>query len=95
MLPRSADISDRGAIRVLVQWVEQQFGPIHILVNNAAINVRRRWLGELTTEDFEGIVDVGLKGAFYCLHEVLPGMRLRGDGLMINVSSVAGRFTPN
>jgi NAD(P)-dependent dehydrogenase (short-subunit alcohol dehydrogenase family) len=90
VLPRSADVSDRGAVRELVQWAEQQSGPIHILVNNAAINVRRRWLDELTVEDFESIVDVALKGAFYCLHEVLPGMRSRGDGLIINVSSVAG-----
>ena len=90
VLPRSADVSDRDAVRALVQWAEQQFGPTNILVNNAAINVKRRWLDELTTEDFESIVDVALKGAFYCLHEVLPGMRSRGDGLIINVSSIAG-----
>ena len=90
VLLRPANIADREAVREMVEWSEQQLGSVDILVNNAGINVSRRSLEELSTDDFDSIVDVNLKGAYYCLHEVLPGMRARGEGLIINISSTAG-----
>jgi len=59
-------------------------------VNNAGVNVPKRALSELSTEDFDKIVRVNLNGAFYVIHGVLPVMRKQGGGLIINVSSVAG-----
>ena len=88
--PRALDVSDRTAAKALVASTVAQFGAIDILVNNAGINVPRRALSELSLDDFDKIVQVNLNGAFYLIHEVLPIMRERRDGLIINVSSIAG-----
>ncbi len=88
--PRALDVSDRIAAKALVASTVAQFGAIDILVNNAGVNVPRRALSELSTDDFDKIVHVNLNGAFYLIHEVLPIMRKRRDGLIINVSSIAG-----
>jgi NAD(P)-dependent dehydrogenase (short-subunit alcohol dehydrogenase family) len=88
--PRPADVSDRAAVRELVGEVERDLGKIDILVNNAGINVPRRALRELAAEDFDSMVEINLTGAFNMIQAVLPGMRARGDGLIINVSSTAG-----
>ena len=88
--PRALDVSDRTAAKALVAATVAQFGAIDILVNNAGVNVPRRALSELSMDDFDKIVQVNLNGAFYLIHEVLPIMRERRDGLIINVSSIAG-----
>lgn len=88
--PRALDVSDRTAAKALVAATAAQFGAIDILVNNAGVNVPRRALSELSMDDFDKIVQVNLNGAFYLIHEVLPIMRERRDGLIINVSSIAG-----
>ncbi len=90
LLPYAADVSDRPAVGRMAEWARQRLGSIHILVNNAGMNVPRRALAELSAEDFERMVEVNLNGAFYCIHEVLPAMRAQRDGLIINISSVAG-----
>ena len=80
-------------VRRLLKWLlgpGKKLGAIDILVNNAGTNLARRKLTELSVEDFDRVVDVNLKGAYYCVHEVLPKMRERRQGLIINVSSVAG-----
>lgn len=88
--PRALDVSDRTAAKALVASTVAQFGAIDILVNNAGVNVPRRALSELSMDDFDKIVQVNLNGAFYLIHEVLPIMRKRRDGVIINVSSIAG-----
>ena len=90
ILPRALDVSDRAAVHDMVEWAEGELGKIDILVNNAGTNVPRRSLSELSADDFEKMVNINLNGAFYCVYEVLPKMRARWDGLIINVSSVAG-----
>ena len=87
---RTLDVSDRAAVEALVESVAAEFGAIDILVNNAGTNVPRRALKDLSTEDFDKMIRINLSGAFYLVHEVLPLMRTRRDGLIINVSSVAG-----
>ena len=88
--PRALDVSDRAAAGTLVTSTVAEFGLVDILVNNAGVNVPKRALSELSTEDFDKIVRVNLNGAFYVIHGVLPVMRKQGGGLIINVSSVAG-----
>ena len=90
ILAGSADVSSREDVHQLVAWSERQLGAIDILVNNAGVNVPNRTLGELSVEDWEQMVKINLNGAFYCIHEVLPAMRTRKSGLIINISSVAG-----
>ena len=88
--PYALDVSEAGAVREMVAWAESRIGQVDILVNNAGTNIPNRALSQLTCEDFDRVVQVNLNGAFYLMHEVLPGMRARGDGVIITVSSVAG-----
>ena len=90
IFPHAADVSDRDKVETLFQWAEEKVGPIDILVNNAGVNVVKRTMKELSPEDFEKMVSVNLTGAFLCIRAVLPKMRARGGGLIINISSIAG-----
>ena len=90
ILPRVADATDRSSVDAAVAWATGQLGQIDILVNNAGTNVARRAVKELSPEDFELMINTNLNGPFYFVHAVLPQMRKRGEGLIINVSSTAG-----
>jgi NADP-dependent 3-hydroxy acid dehydrogenase YdfG len=91
VLYRAADVTDVAQVGALVQQIAKQWGPVEILVNNAGINTKTRTFRELTPEIFEELVRVNLEGAFYCMHAVLPAMLERQDGVIINISSVAGK----
>ena len=88
--PYTLDVSDAEAVDTMVAWAREQLPDIDIVVNNAGTNVVHRKLEELTREDFEAMVRVNLGGPFNLVHAVLPGMRDRGDGVLITVSSTAG-----
>jgi 3-oxoacyl-[acyl-carrier protein] reductase len=70
--------------------VERELGPIDILVNNAGIAITRG-VDDLTEEDFDRTILVNLKSTFLCLQAVLPGMRARKWGRIVNISSGAAR----
>jgi NADP-dependent 3-hydroxy acid dehydrogenase YdfG len=82
------DVADKDD----VAEVAAKIGRVDILVNSAGINSPRRNLHNVSLESWDQIVAVNLSGMFYCLHAVLPGMRSRKDGLIINISSWAGRY---
>lgn len=89
IIPRVADVAHQDQVRELVAWAEEHLCGIDILVNNAGINVPRRTLAELSPDDWRRLVEVNLNGAFYCIHEVLPRMREREAGQIINIASDA------
>ena len=88
--PYALDVSDAEAVDSMVAWALGMFPKIDILVNNAGTNVPNRRLSELTRADFDRVIEVNLNGPYYLMHAVLPGMRERGDGVIITVSSIAG-----
>jgi NADP-dependent 3-hydroxy acid dehydrogenase YdfG len=86
-----ADVAEVPQVRALVQRTNEHFGPIDILVNNAGLNVKDRTFRELTPETWQLLLRANLDGAFYCMHAVFPQMRERRDGVIINISSIAGK----
>ncbi|MFI0820912.1 SDR family oxidoreductase [Streptomyces sp. NPDC021098] len=83
------DVTDEARWRSVVRAVETAFGPVDILVNNAGI-MHFGGVEEQSPEQFRQILDVNLVGAFLGMHTVVPGMRARGHGAIVNVSSAAG-----
>jgi NADP-dependent 3-hydroxy acid dehydrogenase YdfG len=89
------DVSDVDAVNKVAADIENRFGQTDILVNSAGLNVKNRtWaLGE--TSGFDQVMAINVNGSFYCAKAVLPGMRAQKDGLIINISSWAGRYHSN
>jgi 3-oxoacyl-[acyl-carrier protein] reductase len=85
-----ADVADSSAVAAMLAAVEAGLGPVDILVNNAGIALIRG-IDDLTEADFDATLAVNLKGAFLCTQAVLPGMRARGWGRIVNISSGAAR----
>lgn len=78
-----------------VDTAAAKIGPVDILVYSAGTNVPRRSLAQLSANDWSRIVDVNLNGALFCARAALPGMRAKGAGTIILVSSWAGwRLVP-
>jgi 3-oxoacyl-[acyl-carrier protein] reductase len=86
----AADVSKREPVAAMVAEVEAVLGPIDVLVNNAGI-AKVRGLDDLTEEDFDAAIATNLKSAFLCTAAVLPGMRARRWGRIVNISSLAAR----
>jgi 3-oxoacyl-[acyl-carrier protein] reductase len=86
----AADVSESAAVTGMVRTIEDKLGPIDILINNAGIALIRG-IDELTEADFDTTIAVNLKSAFLCTQAVLPQMRSRGWGRIINISSGAAR----
>ena len=85
-----ADVSDAKDVKRLVESTENALGPIDILVNNAGI-ARPQPIEEIAEEDWDQILTGNLKSCFLMTQAVLPGMRERKWGRIVNVSSVAAQ----
>jgi 3-oxoacyl-[acyl-carrier protein] reductase len=85
-----ADASVGAEVDAMFASVTAQLGPVDILVNNAGIALRRD-IDDLTEADFDRTIAVNLKSAFLCTRAVVPGMRERGWGRIVNISSGAAR----
>ncbi len=72
-----------------IDTAEQRFGKVDILVNNAAI-VLRKDIEETTGEDWDNIMEINAKGVFLGTKAVIPAMRRAGGGSIINISSISG-----
>jgi 2-hydroxycyclohexanecarboxyl-CoA dehydrogenase len=93
-----ADITDKPSIDAAIAGAVAALGPIDILVNNAGVTVERREKGgmaplflETQPEDWEKILALNVWGMLHCCYAVLPGMRERRWGKIVNIMSEAGR----
>lgn len=85
------DVSDKQAVSTVVERILETHGQIDICVLSAGINVTDRNWPVITTDAWDDVIAIDLNGAFYCCHAVLPSMRDRGEGLIINISSMAAK----
>jgi NADP-dependent 3-hydroxy acid dehydrogenase YdfG len=88
----AVDASNQKEVAAAAAAILRQHGHIDILVNSAGINTPKRNFRDVSIESWDQIVAINLSGVFYCCHAVLPGMRKRKDGVVINVASWAGRY---
>ncbi|HEX5767332.1 MAG TPA: SDR family oxidoreductase [Burkholderiales bacterium] len=88
----SLDVADQKEVARAAQAIHKRHGRIDILVNSAGINVPKRHFSNVSVEGWDQIVAINLSGMFYCCHAVLPVMRERRDGIVINISSWFGRY---
>jgi NADP-dependent 3-hydroxy acid dehydrogenase YdfG len=88
------DVADREAVLRVAADIEKRHGRIDILVTSAGTNISgaKRNLATMSLEGWDDVVRINLDGLFYCCYAVIPGMRKRKDGLIVNISSWAGRY---
>jgi NAD(P)-dependent dehydrogenase (short-subunit alcohol dehydrogenase family) len=84
-----AEVSDEAAVKRAAAAVLQRFGHVDILVNNAGHNVRKRMLA-YTSEEFDSLYNVHVRGTFLFCRELVPQMQMRKTGSVINIASILG-----
>jgi NADP-dependent 3-hydroxy acid dehydrogenase YdfG len=84
------DLTNISEVREGITGIEQEFGPIDILVNNAGMGYTGN-LADVSLSDWQRVMDLNLTSVLQCIQGILPGMRARHGGTIINIVSVAGR----
>lgn len=85
------DVADDDSIAAFFTAATQLGGAPDILVNSAGINIAKRSMAEMDPKDWDLVMRVNATGAYRCMLAVLPAMRARRDGLVINISSISGK----
>jgi NAD(P)-dependent dehydrogenase (short-subunit alcohol dehydrogenase family) len=91
ILTHAVDVTDRQSVSELFRWAEDELGQVDILVNNAGINTPKRTMADMPPDTWDQVMAINATGAYNCMHAVLPGMRQRKDGLIINTNSISGQ----
>jgi len=86
------DITAEDQVARIVSEINDHFGAPHILINNAGTNCRKQ-LSELTLDEFLGVIDSSLKGAFLMSRALAPGMCGRDYGRIINMTSILSHIS--
>jgi 3-oxoacyl-[acyl-carrier protein] reductase len=90
VFPYEADVSNRKAVQSMVSAAEKHFGEINILVNNAGIGQLATDITMLSEETWDRVIAVNLKGQFLVAQAVVPGMKKRKEGKIVNIASELG-----
>lgn len=90
ILWRELDVTDPAAVEGVFGEIEADLGPVEVLVNNAGIQ-RHRGIEDLSWNEWSAVVDVNLHGVFLCLQAAGRRMLERGDGRIVNISSISSR----
>ncbi|MFY1827491.1 SDR family oxidoreductase [Myxococcus fulvus] len=92
LLPVTLDVTDREAVKRVVDGLPAEFAEVDVLVNNAGLALGLEPAQSAKLEDWEVMVDTNVKGLMYCTHAVLPGMVARNRGHIVNMGSVAADY---
>jgi len=85
------DVADRDSVSRVAERIIKQHGKLDVLVASAGINIKERNWHNVSLDDWDQVIRIDLDGAFYCSKAVLPQMIEQGGGLIINISSWAGK----
>jgi len=88
----AVDIADREAVERTAKAILARNGRVDILVNCAGVNIPKRFYKDLTAPEWDRVVEINLNGALYCTLAVLPSMRERRGGLIVNIGSWFARY---
>lgn len=88
----SMDVDDDASVTTGIAAIQAQHGPVEILINNAGVE-RAGSIEEQSMDDFRATMETNYFGALRCIKAVVPQMRQRRSGMIVNVSSVAGSFS--
>lgn len=91
ILWRPCDVAERDQVEGLFAWADEKLGALEILVLSAGVNVVRRRMEDLDPRDWDRIIAINATGTYNCMREGLLRMRKRKSGLIVNISSVAGK----
>jgi NAD(P)-dependent dehydrogenase (short-subunit alcohol dehydrogenase family) len=85
------DVSNPEGAKMLIDTAIESFDKVDILVNNAGVN-RDRTIARMSVEEWDTVIQTDLSSIFYCTAAVVPGMRERNFGRIINISSIVGQM---
>jgi NADP-dependent 3-hydroxy acid dehydrogenase YdfG len=86
---KSLDVTDAADMQAFADFATEKFGPVDVIVNNAGV-MPLSPLHELKIEEWNRMIDVNIRGVLHGIAAVLPGMRERKSGHIINMSSIGG-----
>jgi NADP-dependent 3-hydroxy acid dehydrogenase YdfG len=86
------DVQNRDAVVAAIDGLPADFAAIDVLVNNAGLALGLDAAPSANLDDWDTMIDTNIKGLTYCTRAVLPGMKARGRGHVINIGSVAGTY---
>lgn len=86
------DVCDADAIQAFVEHLPPEFRDIDVLINNAGLALGLDSAAEASLDDWNTMIDTNIRGLITMTRSVLPGMKARGRGHIINISSVAGTY---
>jgi 3-oxoacyl-[acyl-carrier protein] reductase len=89
--PMECDVTRLESVQNLASRVEQTYGTLNILVNNAGVGAFSGPLHQLTPEAWDKVLNTNLRGVFYCIRSFAPMMIRAGKGHIVNISSIAGK----
>ena len=87
------DVSNAKLVQRVAESIHARHGKVDILVNSAGLNNPQRSWRDQTIESWDEVIRINLDGTFYCARAVIPSMRERKDGIIINIASWAGKYT--
>jgi NADP-dependent 3-hydroxy acid dehydrogenase YdfG len=88
---QACDVAVREDVERLFAWAAKELGQIHILVNAAGVNLKNRMMANMTPPDWDRVMAINATGVYNTMYAVLPQMRERKDGVIINISSISGK----
>jgi len=91
LIGHTVDVAVRASVENFFEWVAAELGQVDFLVNAAGVNIRDRSMSSMAPDQWDEVIAINATGAYNCIYCVLPQMRERQQGMIINISSVAGK----